>query len=94
MTTTVSVPARYRRHALAALALMAREAARDAEYRSETDTQVRRFAPVPDTLIDADATGMVTITVDVDPNAPEPTGDFSHFTRIGEHCANEEHAAR
>lgn len=84
MKTTFSVPARYHAHVMGVLALLVSETARDAECRADDDVRIQKWAPVSDQHFDAAATGMVTITVEVDPTQPVPTGDFSHYERLGE----------
>lgn len=90
MKTTFSLSARYERHAMAAIALLLRETARDADCRSDDDVQIQKFGPVSDSLYDADATGLVMITVEVDSSAPVPVVDGSHYEVIGESLERQE----
>lgn len=61
-------PAAYRRVVESAIALTLAEIGSDVSRRSDEDPRVQALAPVPDALLDPEATGLLLITVAV-PNA-------------------------
>lgn len=59
----VALPAQYQRHLVEVLKRAAAEIKRDQALRSDDDERVRAFAPVPDDLLDAEASGLIAILV-------------------------------
>ena len=59
----IAIPAQYQRHLVALLERAAAEIERDQALRSDEDERVRAFAPVPDEVLDAEASGQVAIVV-------------------------------
>lgn len=60
---TYSVPAAYRRHLEASLALAVAEVGRDTSRRSDEDPRVQALATVPDHYVEHDAPGRIVVAV-------------------------------
>jgi hypothetical protein len=67
-----TVPAAYRRHIEAAVAMAVADVGKDVERRSDEDVRIQRMAPVNDAFIDTTADGTLLIMVGV--SNDEPTG--------------------
>lgn len=67
MRRSFSIPAAYRRYVEAELVLVCDRLGRDADYRSDDDERIRKFAAVPDSLFDSNKRGAVLVVVEDEP---------------------------